>query len=82
MSIDKFVTWLEKHRRMIGLCLLLPSLYFSYLIYINFETIQHWLFSLSGVDPKNIQPAYKGSWIGLLSLTIISACIGVLLNKK
>ncbi|MBL0710599.1 MAG: hypothetical protein JJV99_06250 [Colwellia sp.] len=82
MKTDKFIAWVERYRRVIGLCFLFPSIYYSYFMYINFEEIQHWLFSLSGVDPENIEPAYEGSWIGLLSLTMLSACVGILLNKK
>lgn len=80
--IDKFVKAPEQYRRMVGFCLLFPSLYLSYLMYINFESIQYWLFSLSGVDPENIRPTYKDSWIGLLLLTMLSVVIGVLLNNK
>lgn len=82
MQIDEFVDWIEKHRRIFGLSLLLPSFYFSYLIYVNFEGIQDWLFSLAGVEPENVRPAYKLSWIGLLSLIALSVSVGILINKK
>ena len=80
--MNKAIKFIEKNRIIIGLCLLAPSLYVSYSIFVNYEIILNWLYSLSGIDPKKMKPAYEGSWVGLVLILGLSVCLAGLFGSR
>jgi hypothetical protein len=77
------LNFIEKHRLMIGLLLLIPSLYLSYLGLVNFKEVKEWWLELIGFNPVLIgSNSHQLQWLGFISLFGISACIGIILNKK
>jgi hypothetical protein len=77
------VNSIKKHRRIIGLLLLIPSLYLSYLGLANFEIVKVWRFELIGFNLDSVEGArHPLHWLGFISLFGLSACIGIILNKN